>query len=68
MTSNAKGRPSVTGQVLTFIFGPFLMLRVFGEFFSSIKNDAKVAYFLNKWPFWAKKRQKRNAGPWPKIN
>ena len=33
MTPNAKGRPVVAGQVLTFIFGPFLMLRVFREIF-----------------------------------
>ena len=35
MTPNATGRPAVAGRVLTFIFGPFLTLRVFREFFGS---------------------------------
>ena len=35
MTLNAKGRQAVTGRVITFIFGPFLTLRIFREFFGS---------------------------------
>ena len=35
MTPKAKGRPAVAGRVLMFIFGPFLTLRVFQEFFDS---------------------------------
>ena len=59
-----QGRPLVAGRVLTFIFGPFLMLRVFWDFFGSIHCFTVMGPILNK----IVSKNVQRAGPWPAVD